>query len=270
MDNKLTRAFINTHHDFAGGKNTPQAIVVRQVIGERETQKVLDIHVRVPERKPAVEQIIDVFVKNLKVMHIDVITDRIVVRGELEVKAIYVAATPEQPVHAVELKHYKFSQEVEIFGARRGMDAEAVVSVEFVDYDVAEFTRAYKYKNYEHINCFDTCDDDDDDYEDDDDCGCGMEKEEDECSGAADPCEEKPACGKPSCSCSTELATRDFDVSIVLGIAAKVLADREVVLGASVQPAPYVPPVKPKTQPQTKPAAKKPAPKPQLPVKPKG
>jgi hypothetical protein len=265
MDKKITRAFIDNNY-FMGNALGPQTVVVRQVIGERETQKVLDIHVRVPDRKPAIEQIIDVFVKNLKVLHIDVITDRIVVRGELEVKAIYVADLPDQPVHAVELKHYKFSQEVDIPGARRGMDAEASVSVDFVDYDVAEYTRAYKYKNYEHINCFDPCEEEEDD--------------EDECPEecAEEVIEEVLPVVETKCEVLAELATREFDVSIVLSITAKVMTDRELILGAIEEPQPVMPvvppPAPPKPKPAAKPATKKPAPppapKPKLPMKPKG
>jgi len=116
-------------------------IIVRQVIGEKTKQKVLDIHVVVPERKPSIEQIVDVFVKDVEVLNVEVITDKVIVRGEFEIKAIYVADLPDQPVHAVEIKHYKWTQDIEVPGARRGMDADASVVVEFVDYDVDNHTR---------------------------------------------------------------------------------------------------------------------------------
>jgi acetolactate synthase small subunit len=57
-------------------------IIVRQVIGEKEKQKVLDIHVVVPEQKPSIEQIVDVFVKDVDVHSVDVITDKVIVRGD--------------------------------------------------------------------------------------------------------------------------------------------------------------------------------------------
>ena len=44
-----------------GAETGPQTIIVRQVIAEKEKQKVLDIHVVVPAKKPAIEQIVDVF-----------------------------------------------------------------------------------------------------------------------------------------------------------------------------------------------------------------
>lgn len=132
-----------------------QTIIVRQVLGEREEQKVFDMHVRVPERKPSIEQIVDVFVKNLKVTSVDVIMDRVIVRGEFELKTIYVANLPGNPVHALEIKHCKWTQDIGIAGARYGMDAEASVCMEFVDYDVPEMTRAYKYK-YHGKDCCDS------------------------------------------------------------------------------------------------------------------
>ncbi|MGL5515038.1 MAG: DUF3794 domain-containing protein, partial [Sporomusa sp.] len=160
-------------------------IIVRQIVGEKEKQKALDIHVVVPERKPSIEQIIDVFVKEVEVCSVDVINDKVIVRGEFEIKAIYVADLPDQPVHAVEIRHYKWTVDISIPGARRGMDAEANVVVEYVDYDVEHHHRAYKYKNFEPIDEDDRachghghgcghghdCDDYDDDCDDNDnDC----------------------------------------------------------------------------------------------------
>lgn len=279
----------------------PQSMIVRQVIGEREKQKVLDLHICVPHHKPAIEQIVDVFVKDVEVSCIDVITDRVIVRGELEVKAIYVACLPDQPVHAIEVKHYKWTQDIDIPGARRGMDADAGVIVEFVDYDVEECSRAYKHKYGKgKKHKADSCSTDSDLFGctscTSDDYGCELMPMPPiaPCPKPPQPCKvPKPSCspyscdtphyhdtpchshhcdnmpycntspscsdphyGKPyppkppkpcmppkphhhkhhycdsstsctSCSCTTE-CLREFDVSIVLRITAKVLADREV------------------------------------------
>lgn len=260
-----------------GAQTGPQTIIVRQVLGEREKQKALDIHVHVPERKPAIEQVVDVFVKNVEVNCVDVITDKVVVRGEFEIKAIYVACLPDNPVHAVEIKHFKWTQDIDIIGARRGMDAEANVVVEFVDYDVQEMTRAYKYKY--HGNCdpcekpMDSCEPDTDHCTDTKDtCDCATD---DDCMypphhpmppfkpPTMHPCPPEHPCKpnlppfqppmnpcpppcpppkpprppKPPCPpcppiCCEDICCRDFDVSIVLKITAKVLADREVQMNA--------------------------------------
>lgn len=284
-----------------GAQTGPQTIIVRQVLGEMEKQKVLDIHVCVPARKPAIEQIVDVFVKNVEVNCVDVIMNKVIVRGEFEIKAIYVACLPGNPVHAVEIKHYKWTQDIDIPGARRGMDAEASVICEFVDYDVAEMTRAYKYKYHgdcdpcdstpDHCDCetADTCDS----MPGPDDCypphhpmppfkppsgsckpnmppfqppsgscckpnmppfqpPCGScckpemppfqppcEPEKPSLPPFQPPMEPCPPMNKPQkpyppecppsppTSCM-EICCRDFDVSVVLKVTAKVLADREV------------------------------------------
>lgn len=198
-----------------------QTIIVRQIIGEKEKQKALDIHVVVPERKPSIEQIVDVFVKEVEVCSVDVITDKVIVRGEFEIKAIYVASLPDQPVHAVEIKHYKWTLDIDIPGARRGMDAEASVIVEFVDYDVDDHHRAYKYKNFEPIDCDDDDDDDDDDCHDHDhDHDC--HDHDDGCGGHHHHHHHH--------NC------REFDVSVILKVTAKVMTDREVNIGTSSLP----------------------------------
>lgn len=233
----------------------PQSMIVRQVIGEREKQKVLDLHVCVPPNKPAIEQIVDVFVKDVEVDCIDVINDRVIVRGELEVKAIYVACLPNQPVHAIEVKHYKWTQDIDIPGARRGMDADAGVVVEFVDYDVDECCRAYKHKygkvkKYDTTSCS-TCSDlfaSSDCTTTDDGCDlmpmppiapCPKPPKPPKPPKAPYPCAppHHHHCCSSSCSCCTTECLRDFDVSIVLRITAKVLADREVQIAVpTVQP----------------------------------
>ncbi|VBB06569.1 Hypothetical protein LUCI_1805 [Lucifera butyrica] len=219
-----------------GEQTGPQTIVVRQIIGEQQQQKVMDIHVVVPRQKPAIEQIIDVFVKDVEVNSVDILNDRVIVRGDFEIKAIYVACVPDQAVHAVEVRNVKWSQDVTIPGARRGMDADASVVVDFVDYDVHRLSRAYKYKNYVP------------DEEDDDEVEC--------CETAAPTAPAAEECG-PAPATETAAAAeevvvqiqecnREFDVSIVLTVTAKVMADREVMLSPAVPPAPPMPPVAPK------------------------
>ena len=204
----------------------PKSIVVQQVLGERMVQKSIDVHVRVPQHKPAIEQIVDVFVKKLQITDVDVIHDKVVVRGEFEVKALYVACRPRQPVHAVEVWPIRFTAYADIRGARRGMEADASVVVEFVDYDVEKHTRAKWHKKKDHD--YDHCQDDNDDYCDDDykDCDC-----DEDCHHKFKTLKKhkfmphcKPHC-KPHCHC-----TRRFNVSVVLGVNVKVVTDRELML----------------------------------------
>ncbi len=243
-----------------------QTIVVRQVLGEKEKQKAMDIRIWLPEGKPAVEQIVDVFVKNVEVNAVDVITNKVIVRGEYEVKAIYVANLPDKPVHAVELKHCKWTVDLDIPGARKGMDADANVVVEFVDYDVPMMTRAYKYKYH---GCDDSCAD-----------SCCKDSCDSLCMPLKPPHKPKPPCDhmckppkppmnpcpsmnpcppmnpcqppKPPCvdPCqvkvpfpgpSTEMSCREFDVSVVLKVVAKVIVDREVQINAGTVPQPELP-----------------------------
>lgn len=118
-------------------------ITVRQLLGEEEKQRVLDITIKLPVDaygqpiKPPIEQIVDVFAKNLEVCDVITIPDKVIVRGEFELKAIYVACLPSQPVHAVE-KFIPFTIDIEVPGTRKGMDAEADVVIEYIDYDLPD------------------------------------------------------------------------------------------------------------------------------------
>lgn len=125
----------------------PNTIVVQQIIGENEEQKTIDIHIVVPKHKPAIEQVVDVFIKKVRITSVNVLCNKVIVRGDFEVKAIYVACLPNQPVHAVEAKRVRFTADLCIDGARPGMDADASVQVEYVDYACDRRTKAYWYKH---------------------------------------------------------------------------------------------------------------------------
>lgn len=226
MDDKEVRAYGDPC--TLGAQVGPQTIVVRQVIGEQEAQTVLDIHVVVPAAKPPIEQIIDVLVKDVEVNSVDVITDKVIVRGEFEVKAIYVAALPDLPVHAIQIKHYKWTKDVVVDGVRRGMDADAGVIIEFVDYDVDDddYNRAYNYEKYHHCDTDpeDPEDCDDHDHCDDHDPGYCDDHHHDDCDDHHHHHHHHHHC------------LREFDVSVVLKVVAKVMADREVQLNYPVMP----------------------------------
>lgn len=113
----------------------PETIEVEQVLGAEMAQKVVEFDMIVPDPKPDIEQVIDVYVKDVEINSVDVIPDKVIIRGDLEVKVMYVADLDDRPVHAYEKRHVRFTRDIEIPGAEQGMDAEADVTVEYVNYD---------------------------------------------------------------------------------------------------------------------------------------
>jgi hypothetical protein len=113
----------------------PEKIEVEQVLGAKMAQRVVEFDMIVPEQKPPIEQVIDVYVKNVECDSIDVIPDKVIIRGHLEVKVMYVADLPNQPVHAFERQHIRFTRDIEIEGAEPDMKATADIQIEYVDYD---------------------------------------------------------------------------------------------------------------------------------------
>lgn len=113
----------------------PETIEVEQVLGAEMSQRVVEFDMMVPAQKPDIEQVIDVYVKDVEINSVDVIPDKVIIRGDLEVKVMYVADLPNQPVHAFEKRHVRFTRDIVVNGAQRDMDAEADVTVEYVDYD---------------------------------------------------------------------------------------------------------------------------------------
>ncbi|TWH46856.1 SH3 domain-containing protein [Sporomusa sp. KB1] len=113
----------------------PETIEVEQVLGAEMAQRVVELDLFVPAQKPDIEQVVDVYVKELEINKVDVIPDKVIVRGELEVKVMYVADLPDQPVHAFEKRHIRWTRDIVIDGAEPEMKATADATVEFVDYD---------------------------------------------------------------------------------------------------------------------------------------
>ncbi|MCE5286707.1 MAG: DUF3794 domain-containing protein [Pelosinus sp.] len=116
----------------------PEKIQVEQVLGAEMAQRVVEFDMVVPAQKPDIEQVIDVYVKDVEITSVDVIPDKVIVRGVLEVKVMYVANLPDQPVHAFEKGNIRFTRDIVIEGAEKGMDATADVTVEYVNYDFDE------------------------------------------------------------------------------------------------------------------------------------
>ncbi|WP_378951176.1 SPOCS domain-containing protein [Pelosinus sp. sgz500959] len=113
----------------------PETIQVEQVLGAEMSQKVVEFDMFVPSQKPDIKQVIDVYVKDVEINSVDVIPNKVIIRGDLEVKVMYVADLENEPVHAFERKHVRFTRDIEVEGAERDMDASADVTVEYVDYD---------------------------------------------------------------------------------------------------------------------------------------
>lgn len=113
----------------------PETIEVEQVLAAEMRQKVVEFDMFVPEQKPDIEQVVDVYVKDVCIKTVDIIPNKVIIRGDLEVKVMYVADLPDQPVHAFEKKHIRFTRDIDVDGADPDMKATADVQVEYVDYD---------------------------------------------------------------------------------------------------------------------------------------
>ncbi|MDD4238743.1 MAG: DUF3794 domain-containing protein [Desulfotomaculaceae bacterium] len=107
-------------------------ITVEHLIGDKETKQIIVSDVfEVPEEKPEVEKI-------LKVKAEAVITDKrlvsnkVIVDGEVRLQILYVAFEPQQSVH--DLHHtIKFSAFIEVPDAQPGMNVHVIADVETAD-----------------------------------------------------------------------------------------------------------------------------------------
>lgn len=129
-----------------------EKIQVEEVLGAESAQRVIEIDLTIPDNKPPIGQVIDVYIKELCIKDIDVIPNKVIVRGEFEVKVMYVADLPNEPVHAYEKHHIRWTRDIEVMGVDKDMPATADVVVEFVDYDDCGFHHHHHDHNRRQIH----------------------------------------------------------------------------------------------------------------------
>ncbi len=132
-----------------------EKIMVEQVIAAGSAQRVLEMNVTVPAEKPPIEQVVKMIVKNLEVTDVKVIPNKVIVTGEFDVKVMYVAALPDQPVHAVEIEDHRFTKDIPLEGVTPEMDAQADAVLEYSDYDFdhgKHHHHHHKHKDSKHTS----------------------------------------------------------------------------------------------------------------------
>ncbi|MDK2889317.1 MAG: hypothetical protein PWP72_2195 [Thermoanaerobacter sp.] len=122
---------INVITGISGVEATMARLKIDHVVGEDSTQVVLRDTFETPDPKPDVEKVLDVTVQQVEVTETKIISDKVIVRGFVDVHVVYVAKKPDQAVHALERRLY-FRTFVEIEGAREGLDVDVRPVVEFI------------------------------------------------------------------------------------------------------------------------------------------
>ncbi len=117
-----------------------ELIRTAQVVGEDTKQTLVRDTVVVPCEKPPVKQILD-WVASAEVTGTRILTDKVIVEGNVTIKLIYEADVPQQTVHVLHFT-VPFRVFVEIPGAMPGMTVHVDVAVEHVSFDVSEDGRS--------------------------------------------------------------------------------------------------------------------------------
>ncbi|MBA1334817.1 MAG: hypothetical protein HPY66_0437 [Firmicutes bacterium] len=106
-------------------------IRIDQVMGEEVTQAMVEGDVVVPDSKPDVDKILSV---NGWVVITDkeVVEDRIILEGAVNVKTLYISREGDQPLYYME-GSFGFTQQIELSGINSRMDAEVHAEIEHLD-----------------------------------------------------------------------------------------------------------------------------------------
>jgi spore coat assembly protein SafA len=121
---------------FMGVRLEKQLVKVDQVVGEDKVQAIVEGSIMLPYGKPDIEKVLSVEAKvNTENLDVNVIDDKVVIEGYVDVEALYVGKVPaeSQPVHFVE-GNVDFSVFAKIPGARKNMDVKVKARVEHVQF----------------------------------------------------------------------------------------------------------------------------------------
>ncbi len=125
---------VNVVTEVMGAQATMARLKIDHVIGEGTTQVVLRDTFETPEPKPEVDKILNNTVEKVEITETRILKNKVIVRGDVIVQVVYVAALEDQPVHAVHRK-IPFRTFVEIPGAEEGMEVDVRATVEFITAD---------------------------------------------------------------------------------------------------------------------------------------
>ncbi len=105
---------------------------IEQLIGEATSQVVVRETFETPQQKPCPVKIINVTIDDTEVAETKVINNKVITRGFVSVKIVYVSDKPDQAVHAMH-QRLNFRTFVEIRGATKDMDVDVRPVVEYID-----------------------------------------------------------------------------------------------------------------------------------------
>ncbi len=110
---------------------------VEHVVGEDSTQVVVRETFETPDPKPCPEKVLNVSIEEIKITEEKIIKDKVITKGYVDVKIVYVSAKPDQAVHAMH-QRLNFRTFVEIKGALNGMDVDVKPMVEYINAEAAD------------------------------------------------------------------------------------------------------------------------------------
>jgi len=118
--------------ECAGSTVETVELNVEHVVGEDSSQVVVRETFETPEPKPCPEKVLNVSIEEVKVTETKIIKDKVITKGYVDLKIVYVAAQPDQAVHAMH-QRLNFRTFVEIKGAVQDMDVNVKPTVEYIN-----------------------------------------------------------------------------------------------------------------------------------------
>ncbi|TYO96993.1 DUF3794 and LysM peptidoglycan-binding domain-containing protein [Desulfallas thermosapovorans] len=105
---------------------------VEHIVGEDSSQVVVRETFETPDSKPCPEKVLNVSIDEIKITEKKILRNKVITKGFVDVKIIYVSAKPDQAVHAMH-QRLDFRTFVEIPGAVDGMDVDVKAMVEYIN-----------------------------------------------------------------------------------------------------------------------------------------
>ncbi|TCO78733.1 DUF3794 and LysM peptidoglycan-binding domain-containing protein [Marinisporobacter balticus] len=107
---------------------------IDQIIGEGDTQALVEGEILVPDVKPDISRILSVD-GNINITSKEAVSDKIVVDGVVNFKILYVSEVGDYPIYSMNASA-GFSQNIDIAGTVPNMDIDVGTDIEHIDFDI--------------------------------------------------------------------------------------------------------------------------------------
>ncbi|AEF92975.1 Peptidoglycan-binding lysin domain protein [Desulfotomaculum nigrificans CO-1-SRB] len=118
--------------DIEGATVKTAPLSMESPVGEKCKQVVIRDAAEIPAGKPDVDKVREITARNFTITDVDIVPDKVLVRGKVEFEVMYKSMKPDHAVHMLHRKVH-FKTFIDVPGARSGDNVDVDINVEWAN-----------------------------------------------------------------------------------------------------------------------------------------